>query len=43
MNKYRIEEEYGNENPFDFMVEFNGPVDSIYENGVWMIHVILPE
>jgi len=30
-------------NPFDFVVEFNGPSDSLYEGGVWFIHVILPE
>ena len=28
---------------FDFTVLFKGPEDSIYKEGVWNIHVILPE
>lgn len=31
------------ENPNDFMVEFNGPKGSLYEGGKWLLHVLLPE
>ena len=30
-------------NPFDFLVEFEGPKDSLYYGGKWLIHVILPD
>lgn len=31
------------ENPNDFLVEFDGPKDSFYQGGKWLVHVILPE
>ena len=44
MNDYVIHDSQMTKcNPFDFLVEFKGPVDSLYEGGVWLIHVILPE
>ena len=30
-------------NPCDFVVFFKGPKDSPYENGIWSVHVLLPE
>lgn len=31
------------ENPNDFVVEFPGPKDSLYEGGKWLVHVLLPD
>jgi len=41
MSDYKVTQ--NKENPYDFIVEFYGPSDSIYENGKWEIHVLLPE
>ena len=44
MNDYVIHDSQMTKcNPFDFLVEFKGPNESLYEGGVWLIHVILPE
>lgn len=41
MSDYKVTR--SQENPNDFMVEFNGPKDSLYEGGKWLLHVLLPE
>lgn len=41
MSDYRVTR--NQENPSDFVVEFQGPKDSFYEGGKWNVHVILPE
>ncbi|KAL8452448.1 hypothetical protein Emag_002353 [Eimeria magna] len=35
--------ELNNKNTQDFNVVFHGPKETVYEGGVWKIHVILPE
>lgn len=29
--------------PNDFIVEFIGPKESLYQGGTWMVHVVLPD
>jgi ubiquitin-conjugating enzyme E2 H len=41
MSDYRVNR--SNENPNDFVVEFSGPKDSLYEGGKWFVHVLLPD
>jgi ubiquitin-conjugating enzyme E2 H len=41
MSDYKVQT--NKEKPHDFIVEFDGPVSSIYEGGRWTVHVILPE
>ncbi len=41
MSDYKVTQ--NKENPYDFLVEFEGPKSSSYEGGKWLVHVLLPE
>jgi ubiquitin-protein ligase len=41
MSNYKVVQ--SPENGSEFTVQFNGPKDSLYEGGVWSVHVLLPE
>jgi ubiquitin-conjugating enzyme E2 H len=41
MSDYKVTQ--NKDNHFDFSVEFRGPPSSMYENGKWSVHVLLPE
>lgn len=44
LSGYTIEDSEKNNNPFDFIItNFKGPKESLYEGGIWKIHVQLPE
>ncbi|EAS03853.3 ubiquitin-conjugating enzyme (macronuclear) [Tetrahymena thermophila SB210] len=41
MSDYKVTQSKTNKN--DMAIEFPGPKDSLYEGGVWTVHVLLPE
>jgi len=41
MSDYKVIQ--SKENPYDFLVDFEGPKGSLYEGGTWKVHVLLPE
>lgn len=41
MSDYKVTQ--SKDNPFDFLVDFEGPATSLYEGGKWQVHVLLPD
>lgn len=41
MSDYKVTQ--NKENPYDFVVDFEGPGQSYYEGGKWQVHVLLPD
>lgn len=41
MSNYKVTQ--SKDNPMDFLIEFPGPKDSLYEGGMWTVHVLLPD
>lgn len=41
MSDYKVTQSKENKN--DMLIEFPGPVDSLYQGGIWTVHVLLPD